>query len=650
MYKAFLSFCLLCWGNTDDDVPATWQHRATKIKCCWCLKNMLDSSTTTIACKAAVVVRPLLEREAGAKASLSRVEGKSSHLAFDESALTRREYGPFDAVPISTQDLFDTSVKSALLDDLLRGFNVTVLAYGQTGSGKTFTMGSGDDSSTPGLIQLTVLDLFGRLPAGARALVTFVQVYCEELHDLLAEDGRELLSCSLNEKKTGFVAKGAKAVACDSPEAVFAALKSGVHNRRTGATRMNAHSSRSHALFTLQLELPSEDGCGASLCPKIHFVDLAGSERSKRAETEGQRLREGNNINKSLVFLGQVIDARAKKQPVTVRNSVLTMLLDDSLGGNSQTLMVACVSPSAAEREETKGTLDYASRVRQITNKLSRVESAAAGAARVVVREVVREVVRTEEAERRAEAEAALELERAERAAEREQHEATIAALEARLVGMQDELDATACRELVVRGTLLAAEQRLRLSEKAVSVAEARLAKCEKALSTAQKDKGEAKAALTEALSQLREVRSALEQAREECANCREQLSEREEVSSSDERHPSRNGTCATAPTLLARPHCLRPHCLRPYCLRLLLVLAVHFPTFNPLRMRSSWMPPPTTTRWNPSTFPRQRRQQAHRHRQAHRHHQPSHRWRRLRSRTGRRTRARLLRAGPSAH
>lgn len=141
-----------------------------------------------------------------------------------------------------------------------------------------------------------------------------------------------------------FTARGANSVECATEKEVLATLCDGVRNRTTGATRMNAKSSRSHALFSIELELPSSECGAAPLTPRLHFVDLAGSERTKKAETSGLLQRQGIMINLSLSSLGHVIDALAKGQDhVPFRSSALTMLLQDSLGGNSQTLMVACV-------------------------------------------------------------------------------------------------------------------------------------------------------------------------------------------------------------------------------------------------------------------------------------------------------------------
>jgi len=280
---------------------------------------------------------------------------------------------------------------------VLKGYNSTVLAYGQTGSGKTHTMGSGDgeayagDSPESGLgiIPRTVRELFGRVGvvgtdlegATLTAKVSFIEVYKEDIHDLLqrpAETSSEgnagatvkLATLDIRETKEGGISlPGMQARSVGSPDEAMAALAEGSRNRATGSTQMNATSSRSHAIFTVSLELTLKGG--KILTPRFNFVDLAGSERAKRTGASGDRFAEGVQINKGLLALGNVISALCERQShVPYRDSKLTRLLQDSLGGNAHTLMIACVSPSDADLEESLNTLKYANRARQIQNKL----------------------------------------------------------------------------------------------------------------------------------------------------------------------------------------------------------------------------------------------------------------------------------------
>lgn len=352
-------------------------------------------------CRAALMTRPMLERDAGASRVLHTVSDTEVRLeGIDVHGASTEKVCKFDAVPSDARALFESCVKPTLLPGVLSGYNGTIFAYGQTGSGKTFTMGSGAAEDAPdGLIQLTVRDLFASLPKDAEVKVTFVQIYREEAHDLLVEDSS---TCHLKVREVEskkFSACGATSLVCSSAEAVLKALHRGVKNRCTGPTRMNAESSRSHALLTLHLSMANSEETGGLLKPKLHFVDLAGSERCNRAGTSGRRLKEGISINVSLQCLGHVIDALASKERreqghVPYRNSTLTLLLADSLGGSSQTLMVACASPAEPEYAETANTLWYASRVRGITNNLKRVRVASGVAAKVttITKTIVKEV------------------------------------------------------------------------------------------------------------------------------------------------------------------------------------------------------------------------------------------------------------------
>ena len=277
-----------------------------------------------------------------------------------------------------------------LVTGLLSGYNATVLAYGQTGSGKTFTMGTARDASRDfasetereplGVIPRVMRTLFERVEAlpgdnSVRIKVGFIEIHKEEIRDLL----RPKSAVSLRDSPDG---GGVTLVgACEKEvctiEQMAEALRDGSNARATAATGMNDRSSRSHAVFTIHVEtaLTGAEAPGATTRAKMHLVDLAGSERAKRTKAEGARLREGIQINKGLLALGNVISAlgddkrrRAKGAHVPYRDSKLTRLLQDSLGGNSRTVMVACVSPADANLDETLNTLKYANRARNIVN------------------------------------------------------------------------------------------------------------------------------------------------------------------------------------------------------------------------------------------------------------------------------------------
>ena len=277
-----------------------------------------------------------------------------------------------------------------LVRGLLGGYNATVLAYGQTGSGKTFTMGTARDASRDfassstssreplGVIPRVMRTLFERVAAlpgdtSVTIKVGFIEIHKEEIRDLL----RPKSAVSLRDAPDGVTLVGAREKEVRTIEEMAATLRDGSSARATAATGMNDRSSRSHAIFTIHVETSSA-GAGApgeATRAKMHLVDLAGSERAKRTKAEGARLQEGIQINKGLLALGNVISAlgddkrrRAKGAHVPYRDSKLTRLLQDALGGNSRTVMVACVSPADANLDETLNTLKYANRARNIVN------------------------------------------------------------------------------------------------------------------------------------------------------------------------------------------------------------------------------------------------------------------------------------------
>jgi Kinesin motor domain len=251
------------------------------------------------------------------------------------------------------------------------------MAYGQTGSGKTFTMGSEVHAeleilSNTGLIPRFMNALFENLGSAPdndfRLETSFLEVYGEDVHDLMDVSRASLPlrddSCG------GVVCAGLTSKQVKSAQEAAQVLHEGTSNRTTAATLMNLTSSRSHAVFTVTL---TRNGANN----KLTFVDLAGSERLKKTGAEGERAREGIEINKGLLALGNVINALtdedrmqngAKKKHVPYRQSKLTRLLQDALGGNSQTLFLACVSTTDTNASETLSTLHYANRARNVQN------------------------------------------------------------------------------------------------------------------------------------------------------------------------------------------------------------------------------------------------------------------------------------------
>lgn len=292
------------------------------------------------------------------------------------------------------------AIAAPLLPEFFDGYNCSILAYGQTGSGKTFTMGSGALSFNDvavGIIPRVIRAIFDyTLNAGDKwrctVRVSFVEVYNEQVRDLLTSAGTPINvrdDCNGNVVITGMEEKEVASVG-----EIERVVREGTLSRATGSTKMNAQSSRSHAILVVSLEQEPVEGAVAEdgqelehRFSKFYLVDLAGSERAKKTMSEGQRFTEGVNINKGLLALGNVIKAlssSAQKEEKTedqsgveaakagkaqrgageslvahvpYRDSKLTRILQDSLGGNSRTSMIACVSPADVNADESLNTL-----------------------------------------------------------------------------------------------------------------------------------------------------------------------------------------------------------------------------------------------------------------------------------------------------
>ncbi|XP_061314521.1 kinesin-like protein KIF1C [Pezoporus flaviventris] len=273
------------------------------------------------------------------------------------------------------------AIGAELLLHAFRGYNVCVLAYGQTGAGKSYTMMGRAEPGQRGLIPQLCEDLFARVAKEGSSEVSFsvevsyMEIYCERVRDLLTPRGRGGLRVREHPLLGPYV-QDLSRLAVTSLGDIAELLDSGNKARTVAATAMNASSSRSHAVLSIVLSQRRRDPL-SQLCSekvsRISLVDLAGSERADHAGTSGTRLKEGANINKSLTTLGKVISALAeaqnkKKKPdfIPYRDSVLTWLLKENLGGNSRTAMIAALSPADINYEETLSTLRYADRTRHI--------------------------------------------------------------------------------------------------------------------------------------------------------------------------------------------------------------------------------------------------------------------------------------------
>ncbi|UYV61046.1 KIF3C, partial [Cordylochernes scorpioides] len=285
----------------------------------------------------------------------------------------------FDAVYDwnSTQiDLYDETFRP-LVNSVLEGFNGTIFAYGQTGTGKTYTMeGIKNDPEQKGVIPNAVDHIFKHIARteNRQYLVraSFLEIYQEEIRDLLAKD--QTKRYELKERPDiGVYVKDLSTFVCKSVKEIEHVMNIGNQNRSVGATNMNLHSSRSHAIFIITIEHSEVGGKGTSHIKvgKLNLVDLAGSERQAKTGAVGERQKEAIKINLSLSALGNVISALVdgRSTHIPYRDSKLTRLLQDSLGGNSKTVMVANIGPASYNYEETVITLRYASRAKKIKNK-----------------------------------------------------------------------------------------------------------------------------------------------------------------------------------------------------------------------------------------------------------------------------------------
>uniref|UniRef100_A0AAQ5ZWD0 Kinesin family member 13Bb n=1 Tax=Amphiprion ocellaris TaxID=80972 RepID=A0AAQ5ZWD0_AMPOC len=280
------------------------------------------------------------------------------------------------------QDVVFQCLGENLLDNAFMGYNACIFAYGQTGSGKSYTMmGSAEQ---PGLIPRLSSSLFSRTVQEARegesftVEVSYMEIYNEKVRDLLDPKGSRQALRVREHKVLGPYVDGLSHLAVASYKDIESLMSEGNKSRTVAATNMNEESSRSHAVFNIILThtlMDLQSGTSGEKVSKLSLVDLAGSERAAKTGAAGERLKEGSNINKSLSTLGLVISALAeqgagknKSKFVPYRDSVLTWLLKDSLGGNSRTAMVATISPAADNYDETLSTLRYADRAKSIVN------------------------------------------------------------------------------------------------------------------------------------------------------------------------------------------------------------------------------------------------------------------------------------------
>ncbi|XP_034670493.1 osmotic avoidance abnormal protein 3 isoform X2 [Drosophila subobscura] len=298
----------------------------------------------------------------------------------------------FDSVydMISKTEVIYNEMCYSLVESTLDGYNGTIFAYGQTGCGKTHTMqgyGNVQEGYNCGIIPRCFEHIFETISMATNirylALVSYLEIYNENIRDLLS-DSTSVINHPLKEiPGVGVTVPTLSTQPVINAKQCYYWLKLGNKNRVTASTLMNEQSSRSHTIFTISLEqfqgpsspsvptISSGDVMGGIRRGKLNLVDLAGSERQRKTGAQGERFKEATKINLSLSALGNVISSLvdSKSKHVPYRDSKLTRLLQDSLGGNTKTLMISCISPADSNYDETLSTLRYASRAKHISNK-----------------------------------------------------------------------------------------------------------------------------------------------------------------------------------------------------------------------------------------------------------------------------------------
>ncbi|KAI0513070.1 P-loop containing nucleoside triphosphate hydrolase protein [Xylaria bambusicola] len=317
--------------------------------------------------------------------STDAVRGSVVDLSMGPSALSNKTYN-FDRVfsPAADQSMVYEDVVKPILEEMLSGYNCTIFAYGQTGTGKTYTM-SGDMDETfgllsdeAGIIPRVLHSLFKKLDSeDTESFVkcSFIELYNEELRDLMSVDDNTKLKIFDEVSRKGHattVVQGMEEAHIRNASEGIKLLQEGSLKRQVAATKCNDLSSRSHTVFTITacVKKAGEDGEDWVSAGKLNLVDLAGSENIQRSGAENKRAAEAGLINKSLLTLGRVINALVDHSShIPYRESKLTRLLQDSLGGRTKTCIIATVSPAKSNLEETISTLDYAFRAKNIRNK-----------------------------------------------------------------------------------------------------------------------------------------------------------------------------------------------------------------------------------------------------------------------------------------
>lgn len=344
-------------------------------------KHSITKSTKPTNVRVVLRCRPLNAREKGNNAAIALLTDTAKkavdvHVAGKNGSVTKTFN--FDQVyggSASQEDVYESTVKP-VVDEVLDGFNCTIFAYGQTGTGKTHTMeGNLDDGGkNTGMIPRAVKQIFKALEKSKEFSVkaSYMELYNEELTDLLGKENKQLRIFEDATGKKGMMVHNLEEIMCANEEDVFKHVAQAQHRRISASTLLNKNSSRSHAIFTITLHTKevTADGEDVIKTGKLNLVDLAGSECVGKSGAKDVRAKEAGKINQSLLTLGRVINALVEKTGyVPYRDSKLTRLLQESLGGRAKTCIIATVSPAQACLDETLSTLEYAHRAKNIRNR-----------------------------------------------------------------------------------------------------------------------------------------------------------------------------------------------------------------------------------------------------------------------------------------
>lgn len=380
-------------GSIKSEVPSS-QHSAAGSNKTPSHPPSLSGNSSLIeqdggeSVRVCVRIRPLSQKEiASGKQNCVEVQNPQLLLLKQKNGVRQYAFHQILDENIAQGQVFSETGVHSLLESSLEGYSCTIFAYGQTGSGKTYTMAGSEErlsrqdyvsDETDGIIPRSISYVWQRMAARSEKYYVksgFFEIYNEQVRDLL-NPSTGVLHCRWNLKQ-GFFVEDLMVVDCTNIDDLIAVLHEGMRHRKSGSHELNADSSRSHSILMVYFisEVTSEEGHSIKRYGKSYFIDLAGSERLKETQSSGGMLTETKNINRSLFVLGKVISSlgdkknRGLKPHVPYRDSKLTMVLMDSLGGSSRALMIACVSPAGAYIEETLSTLNYATRAMNIRNK-----------------------------------------------------------------------------------------------------------------------------------------------------------------------------------------------------------------------------------------------------------------------------------------